>query len=349
MRNNNQSNSIIRWLVVAGDFVLLNVIMLAFAHWHWRMNSWPEGRLEIFVLVNNLALMLGEVRYSTIIHQRIVNAGEILRRVVKLTVLQSVLAYVVLKVFAYDLPVGWLQWGIGSSFVALLVPKRLLERWVVKLYREAGRNTRTAVLVGSDPELVRIYRKLKDDATLGYRVLGYYADSELGQWTHTLQGDGGRPEDAGPDRAVTGIAPSEIKRLGTMAEFLSYLSEPERLTLGDELYLCVSRRDRDIIRRVSSLCDHRLIRFYYVPVSVESIGLNLKSELIDEMEVYTTYENPLQNPLNRLVKRVFDIVLSVAFLIPTAILFPIVWLVIMPTSGEIQSVASDKISHSRVC
>ena len=162
MRNNNQSNSIIRWLVVAGDFVLLNVIMLAFAHWHWRMNSWPEGRLEIFVLVNNLALMLGEVRYSTIIHQRIVNAGDILRRVVKLTVLQSVLAYVVLKVFAYDLPVGWLQWGIGSSFVALLVPKRLLERWVVKLYREAGRNTRTAVLVGSDPELVRIYRKLKE-------------------------------------------------------------------------------------------------------------------------------------------------------------------------------------------
>ena len=70
------------------------------------------------------------------------------------------------------------------------------------------------------------------------------------------------------------------------------------------------------------------MRFYYVPVSVESIGLNLKRELLDDIEIYTTYENPLQSVGNRLLKRTFDIVMSLFFLIPTALMFPFIWLII---------------------
>ena len=55
MTRNNQSNRLIKWLVMAGDFVVLNVILQAFAYWHWRMHQWPEGRAEIFILVNNIA------------------------------------------------------------------------------------------------------------------------------------------------------------------------------------------------------------------------------------------------------------------------------------------------------
>ena len=323
-----------------GDFAVLNALILAFSQWHWRMSTWPEGKVEIFILVNNLALVLSEARFSTIIHQRLVNAGDILQRIAGLTILQSVLAYLILKVFAYGLPVGRLQWAIGTAFVVLLLLKRRIERWFVKLYREAGRNTRTAVLVGSDPELIRVYEKLKGDPTLGYKVPGYYADSEIGEWTHSVNeavfdeqnGKAGQRDEsegyAVAQKRDKAKGLTELKRLGTMSEFLENIRKPENLVLGDELYLSVSRRDKDIIRQVSSLCDHKVIRFYYVPVSVESIGLNLKNEYLDDMEIYSTYENPLQNPVNKLVKRVFDIVLSLVFLLPTAILFPIIWAVI---------------------
>ena len=103
---------------------------------------------------------------------------------------------------------------------------------------------------------------------------------------------------------------------------------PEKLELGDEMYVSLSRRDRDIIKKISRFCDHKVIRFYYIPVSVESIGLNLKRELMDDIEVFTTYENPLENPANRAVKRGFDILLSLFFLIPTALMFPFIWLII---------------------
>ena len=288
-RNNDQSNRIIKWMVMAGDFVVLNAIMLGFARWHWRMESWPAGRVEIFILVGNIALMLSMLRFSTIIHLRIVGAGDILQRLVGLTMLQAVLAYLLLKVFAYNTPIGWLLWEIGTVFAAVLLAKRLAERWFLKLYREAGRNTRSVTLVGSDSELAAIEERLRNDATLGYRILAHYADVD---------------------------------------EFVRMAAHPEQLKLGDELYLCVSRKERDAIRRISRLCDLQVVRFFYVPVSVESIGLNLKREMIEDMEVFTTHENPLQNSVNRFVKRAFDIVLSLVFLGITALLFPLIYLII---------------------
>ena len=319
MRNNDQSNRIIKWIVTVGDFVLLNAILLGFAHWHWRMETWGMGRVEIFILVNNIALMLGMLKFSTIIHLRVVGAGEILKRIVGLTIVGAILAYLLLKVFAYNLPIGWLIWEIGTVFFVGLLFKRLAERWFLKLYREAGRNTRSVTLVGSDPELIGIFMKLRGDATLGYRILGYYGEESLSDVATEVDQLTKKPQ---KERGL-------LRRLGSMEDFLKAMEErPDELELGDELYLCISRKQRDTIRKVSRLCDHHVVRFYYVPVSVESIGLNLKREFLDDMEIYTTYENPLQNSVNKALKRTFDIVLSMAFLGFTALLFPIIYLII---------------------
>ena len=306
MRNNNQTNQFIQWLVIAGDFLLLNVIILLAAECYWRVDTWPERSLQIFILVNNAALALSETRFSTVIHLRLIGAGDVVRRLVGLSVCQTVLAYVLLKVFDYYLPIGWLLFGIGTAFFIALIFKRILERWFVRLYREAGRNSRSVTLVGSDSELQEIYKKLVNDSTLGYKVLGYYGD----EWT----------DDSGE---LTNIV-----RLGSYEDFLNSIDNPDDLKLGDELYLSVSRKERHVIRKISKMCDHKVVRFFYVPVSVETIGLNLKRELLDDMEVYTTYENPLQNSVNRVIKRLFDICFSIIFLIPTALIFPFVFIII---------------------
>ena len=319
MRNNDQSNRIIKWIVMIGDFVLLNAIILVFAYWHWRMETWEEGQIEIYILVNNIALMLSMLQFSTIIHLRVVGAGDILRRMVGLTCMQAVLTYLLLKVFANDLPIGWLIFEIGTLFVTFLLFKRLFERWFIKLYRQAGRNTRSVTLVGSDPELIGIFRKLRDDATLGYNILGYYGEDSLGDVANEVE----RESDKLPGQ-TRGV----LVRLGSFEDFLAGLDHPEQLKLADELYLCISRKERNLIRRISKMCDSQVMRFFYVPVSVESIGLNLKREFLDDIEIYTTYENPLQNSVNRFLKRTFDIVLSLVFLIPTALLFPFIWLII---------------------
>ena len=306
-------------MVTVGDFLVLNAIILGFVLLHWRMATWQAGRIEIFILASNLALMLSMLKFSTIIHLRVVGAGEILKRIVGLTITGAVLTYLLLKVFAYNLPIGWLLLEIGTVFFVCLLIKRLAERWFLKLYREAGRNTRSVTLVGSDPELLAIFMKLRDDATLGYRILGYYGEESLKDVATEVDQLTKHPV---KERGL-------LRRLGSMEDFLKAMEErPDELELGDELYLCISRKQRDTIRQVSRLCDHHVVRFYYVPVSVETIGLNLKREFIEDIEVYTTYENPLQNPVNKALKRMFDIVFSLVFLSITALLFPIIYLII---------------------
>ena len=174
MRNNNQTNAFVQKSVIVGDFIVFNLILGVFAINHWRIEAWEENQLEVFALVGNLALVISQLRFSPIIHQRVVGAGDILRRIMGMTILQAIVGYLLLKIVDYDLPVGWLIWEINTVFFVSMVFKRMIERQLIRFFREAGRNTRMVTLVGSDTELVNIYRKLMNDATLGYRVIGYY-------------------------------------------------------------------------------------------------------------------------------------------------------------------------------
>ena len=83
-----------------------------------------------------------------------------------------------------------------------------------------------------------------------------------------------------------------------------------------------------MVNRLSHFCDQHMIRFYYIPVSVETLGINLKRELIDDIEVYTTYENPLGNPVNKVIKRLFDVVVSSLALLLMLPFLPIIALII---------------------
>ena len=318
MKNNNQTNAFVQKSIIVGDFILLNLILLLFARYHWRIGIWEENELEVFTLIANLALVISQMRFSPIIHKRLVGAGDVLQRIICLTALHAIVGYLILKIIDYDLPVGWLIGEINTVFFVSLLFKRLLERWFIRLYREAGRNTRMVTLVGSDIELVNIYRKLIDDATLGYKVLGYYGDDKLIETIEKVE----------REEKINLSTLKNLERKGSIEDLLAAMGRHEDLQLGDELYVCLSRKDRDVIKKLSRYCDYKVVRFFYVPISVESIGLNLKRELMDDIEVYTTYEIPLQNMGNRILKRTFDIVFSLFFLIPTALMFPFIWLII---------------------
>ena len=321
--SNNQTNKMIKWLVIFADFFILNILVLLFIKFHYLIESWSWEMKWVFLFCSNLALLISEMGFSTIVHRRVVSAGDIVRRVLGLVLLQMVVAYMLLKGMNVHLPAGKIMLMFAPPFFALLMFSRLFERLFVKRLRKMGANIRYILFVGNDPELINVYEKLISDSTMGYHVMGYYADAEMGEWTHSLTS----PEkDFSYDAVPTENHLKDIKRLGSIAELIEVLQRQELKT--DELYVSLSRRDRTILKQISQLCDQNLIRFYYVPVSVETIGINLKRELLDDIEVYTTYENPLSNPVNKMLKRLFDIVMSLIFILITLPFIPIIALII---------------------
>ena len=299
---NNQTNSLIMWGVIVADFVLLNVLLYVVSVLDDRVANmgWERGRM--FFLISNFALVISEVYFHTSIHQRLVSAGDVMRNVTMLTITQALVAYVFMKHLLYMITTGWLLFHIGTAFFVLLLIARFFERSVIKRMRRLGRNIRMVTFVGNDVELRTIYEQLVNDPTAGYRMLGYYADEKL---------EDGR-----------------IEWLGTISGLIKDIEDGKEVEFGDELYVCMSRKERHIIKLFSRQCDKQVTKFYYIPISVESIGLNLKREYINDIEVFTTYESPLANPMNKFLKRCMDILLSTLFLIPTAIIFPFVWIII---------------------
>ena len=82
MKNNNQTNAFVQKSIIVGDFILLNLILLLFARYHWRIGIWEENELEVFTLIANLALVISQMRFSPIIHKRLVGAGDVLQRII---------------------------------------------------------------------------------------------------------------------------------------------------------------------------------------------------------------------------------------------------------------------------
>ena len=309
MTGNTRTNELIKWLIILADFIVLNIVLFAFIEWHPGFERWIPYRIRIFILLSNLALLISEYYNPPLIHERMVSVSDILQRLFRLSLVQAGVAIVVMKLLDIDFASGTIQLLMGLVFFLCEAVARYVERKIIKFYRQAGRNTRYVTFVGSDSELLNIYHRLYDEAAKGYLIYGYYADEEMKNV----------PEDV------------KLERLGTLQEFLKGIDQaerPEELKVGDEIYVSVSRTERETVRRISRFCDRHVVRFYFVPVSVESLGIDLKREMLDDIEVYTTYENPLANPVNKLIKRTFDIVMSVVALLVTLPFLPIIWIII---------------------
>ena len=292
MRRNNRTNRQILWAVIASDFVLLNAILVGYL---WFVMDIKISPRQFFVL-NNIALLISEWKFHAQIQERFSTAGEILKKIVELTALQAVIVYVLMRHMMYWMSAGWIVLEIGTIFFVLLSILRLIERNTIKYFRRTGKNTRTVTLVGDDIELNNIREQLLNNPTTGYRI-----------------------------HAVYSAVDSEKLSIDNLIEDIKSGCAPE---LGDEMYVCLSRMKRDTIRLLSRECDRQVTKFFFVPVSVESIGLNLKREYINDIEIFTTHESPLDNQLNRLVKRAMDVAFATGALMITALILPVVWVVI---------------------
>lgn len=296
IRNNHQTNRLIQLFIIAGDFAVLWVLLYFVVGTIPRSGNWDEEKGRAFWMVCTFAFVVAEYLFPSVIHERVVGANDILRRSTMLVATYTLLSYLLLRAIHFVSRLGWQLFIMGLVMLVCIILLRFVERWLVKKFRQSGYNTRSVTLVGEDEELLRLYHKLKSNPTYGYRVRSIYGDIE-------------------------GLTPD-----GSIRDFEALLSRSEDLQLGDEVYLCVPRKERDLIERTVRLCDHRVAKFYYLPTAEEK--LNLQPILIDDIGVMTTYTSPLEEPLNRLLKRLFDVVFSILCLIPSALLLPFIVLAI---------------------
>ena len=166
-----------------------------------------------------------------------------------------------------------------------------ISRLMVKRLRLHGRNYRRVVIVGTNPTARRLHDILTSDAGYGYRILGFFDDAPTAGFTGTY---------AGPLDTLE----EYIRRHNVDEVFYTLVGEPESLLLS-----------------TVKITDDTMVDFHYVPNISPYVGRRFELNNVGDLPVLTPRVNPLTQPLNRLLKRSFDIAFSSMVLICSPIVF----------------------------
>lgn len=187
-------------------------------------------------------------------------------------------------------------------FFALLMISRFVSMTLLKYIRAQGYNFKTFIIVGANESGEKIRKILAKDLTYGYKFLGFFdekIDSEL-------------------------VSPTSV--LGGFDEINKFVIDKK----VDEMYVALHIDNIEIINNLIVICEQNMVRIKFIP----DFQLYTKSSKVE----VTFYENtpvlmfrtePLEFAVNRLAKKVFDVVFSSAvILLIFPWLFPIIMLII---------------------
>lgn len=308
MRQVGKGSEHVKVSVLALDFILLNLlyyVLQLFLKEH--ITHYFDLYTKYTVLVMNFAMLVSEYFFHTIVQKRLVKFKQILTNTLKLVSFQVALMFLSLR-FASD-GGGFFEFMVifAVSLFVVIILSRVVEFWVLSELRKQGRNTEKVLLVGNDPSLLRLYNDLTMSAAVGYRVLGYYADAPM----HNC--------------------PEGLAYRGTIADlnkrFDEWNSNPLTEIDINEIFCSLPHDAAGEVKRIMQSCDKNVIRFYYVPRIFEDYEMNLKMQRFGDYTVFTNHVEPLLNPANRIIKRVFDIVTSLCvcvFLLPITLVVGII-------------------------
>ena len=180
----------------------------------------------------------------------------------------------------------------------LMVVAHLAILYVITYIRRRGANTYPLVMIGTAANMLSIYKTLNQDAdSKGYKVVGFFTD---------------RPQEI-PDGALA---------LGSVEDSFSYI-ERQHSELKEVLCSLNPATETETVNRLVLLCEKLLVRFTYVPDMKGYPKRKLTFDQVGNVNVISLYDEPLNQPVAKLVKRLFDLVISGLFL---CTLFPFIWL-----------------------
>ena len=300
MQEVQRFNKILKFFVLLGDVILLNLLL-------WVFSSFLEDRslLEYSIsLLQNMALMtlcylVCNIRSGVILHRPVVRSELIMFRVARNMVPFVLMVLGLLYIFHFEC-VNLYQWGIFYVvLIIVIISYRLTFRYILQLYRKNEGNVRKVVLVGSYENMQELYHSMTDDPTSGYRVLGYF-------------------EDFPSDRY-----PMNMAYCGQPSQTVDYLTRNTGKV--DQLYCSLpSARSAEIIP-IINYCENHLIRFFSVPNVRNYLKRRMYFEILGNVPVLSIRREPLELLENRIVKRCFDIICSLLFL---CTLFPIIYIIV---------------------
>lgn len=199
----------------------------------------------------------------------------------------ALIAAVAVKDEVADFSVFWiLMSGFISS--AFLIFKRHIMRDIARLLFKKQFNLRKIIIIGDNAAAMREYLKqVNSNEQTGIMILGYIG-KEL-------------DEDIGCDR------------IGAIADLTAILDEYR----PSDVVFAVAAYNKNALINAVNACDDRCIKVYFLPTIYGFFKSSKQIEQFGSLPLVNIHTTPLDNPVNAFIKRMIDIVGSLALILLT--------------------------------
>ena len=164
---------------------------------------------------------------------------------------------------------------------------RYLAIQMIKMYRKSGYNYKRVVVIGGGDVAKQLHTYFTSDDVLGIRVKGIFSDNPL---SFPIKGN--------------------IKH-----DKIEIFKEFSLRNNIDEVYYTLPLTHTKKIKDLVDFCDKHMIRLMIVPDFRGFIFKRVNIDFFNDVPVITLREEPLTDFVNRVTKRVFDLVFSFAVIV----------------------------------
>jgi Undecaprenyl-phosphate glucose phosphotransferase len=299
-------------LVIIDIFFLVGAYLMAHRLSSADGGFLPDNPREIIVssiVIIVFFIVLERFEYSH--NYRFKPLRRILRDSVYFAFFITAVLYLVTLFKIYTYSNKFVFYYLAISFSVLLA-ERLGLKLILLYFRSRGYNFRRYLVIGADDVGLNFYRMTLTSPELGIKVVGFLDDNE-----ELLTTD--KPEYT---RQIKGLILGKVKKLEQLINTM----------LIDNVIIALPVNAQRKIYKIANICEKHGIKAELLPDYFMITSPRPSVRDINGFPLIGIRKVPLENMFNRFIKRLFDIVVSLAGLVLTWPLFIIIIIAIKVTS-----------------
>ncbi|MHC2990786.1 sugar transferase [Pontibacter sp. HJ8] len=284
-------NKYIKPLHASGDAASIAVSSIAaYILVYGNVNFYQSTRYLELLLFALLSWLICTSLLGTYKFYRVTRTDKVVINALKVILLYILLIEATLNIINVEtVPRSFLIYHYAILTI-LVVAYRFTVITALHYYRKKGYNNRKVIIVGNGKTGQELKRFFKTHPEHGYHFIGFFDDKLTGDpWV-----------------------------IGRVSEIESFVIEHEI----DEIYCCPFELERDQVVRLMNFVDDNLIRMKFLPEPGSFPYAKLKIDFYDMLPVLIFRSIPLDETINKVAKRAFDIAFS-----SLVILFFLSWLI----------------------
>ena len=298
MKSKGRYGQFVKWIFSVIDLLIVNLVF--FLTMLWKLDGDTSAIEALYTrpvwLVLNVAMVVCIYFYSDVHERRVFYADKVVAQALKL-VLTHAGIFITLTSFLghYDAP--WQHVLLFYLFFFVVLSTWwVISRQLVKLYRNRGFNFKRVIVIGGGTVGVRLINEMLGDQGYGYHIVGFFDNNPKA-------------------RSVSAVYQ------GTLDDVEMFVKTHQ----VDEMFCAVPDiEDNQNVSRMIRIADNNAVDFYYVPQFGRTVTRQFELSSVGDVPILAVHPNPLKNPLNRAIKRAFDLLVSsVVLLLSPLVIIPV--------------------------